>query len=113
MKTATVKTLIATFALCLPVLACASSPPAPQPGEAKISMAKAKTIALHSVHGKIRSGELEREGGKLIYSFDIAKSNGKIREVNVNAMDGKIVAIETENAAKEAAEAVQESKEKK
>lgn len=76
-------------------------------------MSQARTIALHSVHGKIKSGELEREGGKLIYSFDIAKRNGKIREVNVNAMDGKVVAIETENAAKEAAEVVQEAKEKK
>ena len=82
--------------------------------EAKISMDKAREIALTKVKdGKIESGELEREHGKLIYSFDI-KAPGKsgITEVNVNAITGKIVAVQVENAAKEAAEKKQEAKEK-
>ena len=72
--------------------------------EAKISMGKAKTIALKKVpHGSIQSSELERENGKLIYSFDIKKSS-QITEVNVDAMNGKVVDVHHESAAKEAAE---------
>jgi uncharacterized membrane protein YkoI len=56
---------------------------------------------------------LEREHGKLIYSFDIETAKKTITEVNVDAIDGKIVAVEHENAKKEAAEKKQEAKEKK
>lgn len=81
--------------------------------EAKITMEKAREIALTKVKGgKIESGEIEREDGKLIYSFDIKTSKPGITEVNVNAMTGKIVDVHTENAAKEAAEKKQEAKEK-
>jgi uncharacterized membrane protein YkoI len=81
--------------------------------EAKITMAKAREIALTKVKsGKIESGEIERENGKLIYSFDIKTSKPGITEVNVNAMTGKIVDVHTENAAKEAAEKKQDAKEK-
>jgi uncharacterized membrane protein YkoI len=80
--------------------------------EARITMDQARRIALDKVKGgKIESGELEREQGKLIYSFDI-RSKGGVTEVNVNALDGKIVAVQHENAAKEAAEKKQEAKEK-
>ena len=81
--------------------------------EAKISMRKARSIALKKVpHGKIASEELERENGKLIYSFDVKTAKGGVTEVNVNAMDGKVVDIHQESAAKEAAEKKQEAKEK-
>ncbi len=82
--------------------------------EAKIPMSKARSIALGRVrNGHIRSAELERERGHLIYSFDIseAKRSG-VTEVNVDATNGKIIAVQHENAAKEAAEAKQEAKEK-
>lgn len=81
--------------------------------EAKISMEKAREIALAKVKGgKIESGELEREHGKLIYSFDIKTGKSGVTEVNVDAITGKIVAVQKENAAKEAAEKKQEAKEK-
>ncbi len=81
--------------------------------DAKISMDKAREIALKKVPGgKIESGELERENGKLIYSFDIKTSKSGVTEVNVNAIDGNIVAVQKENSAKEAAEKKQEAKEK-
>ena len=80
--------------------------------EAKISMTKARSIALAKAPGKIKSSELEREKGKLIYSFDIRNSKGTITEVNVNAVDGTVVDVHEENAAKEAAEKKQEAKEK-
>ena len=78
----------------------------------KISMKKAKAIALRKVPGgKIESAELENEGGKLIYSFDIKASSG-ITEVNVDAMNGKVVAVQNESAAKEAAEKKADQKKK-
>jgi len=81
--------------------------------EAKISMRKAKSIAIKQVPGgKIQSAELEREGGKLIYSFDIKGTKG-ITEVNVDATNGKVVDVHNETAAKEAAEKKQEAGEKK
>jgi len=81
--------------------------------EAKISEADARKIALKRVPGTIESGELEREFGRLIYSFDI-KVAGKagITEVAVNAIDGKIVNVSKETPKKEAAEKKQEAKEK-
>jgi len=72
--------------------------------EAKISMRKAKSIALKKVaHGKIESAELENENGKLIYSFDIKSSSG-ITEVNVDAISGKVISSRHETPAKEADE---------
>jgi uncharacterized membrane protein YkoI len=63
-----------------------SDVPASLSKEAKISLETARATALAKVpHGVIRSEELEREHGKLIYSFDIAVP-GKlgIQEVNVS-----------------------------
>ncbi len=81
--------------------------------QAKITMAQARTLALKRAPGTIKSEELENEHGKLIYSFDIATGGSGITEVNVDAINGKIVAVQKENAAKEAAEKKQEAKEAK
>src|SRR6476660_3653135 len=82
--------------------------------QAKVSKAVATRTALSKVPGgKVRSSEIEREKGKLIYSFDI-KVAGKsgIEEVNIDAMTGSIVAHEHEGPKAEKREAVEESKEK-
>jgi uncharacterized membrane protein YkoI len=82
--------------------------------EAKVTKLQATKTALAQVPGgKIRSSELEREKGKLIYSFDI-KVAGKsgIEEVNVDAMTGSVVAHEHESPKAEKKEAALESKEK-
>lgn len=76
----------------------------------KITMKEARAIALKKAPGTVKSAELEKEHGKLIYSFDIATSKRGITEVNVDAMNGKIVAVQHETAAKEAAEAKAEKK---
>jgi uncharacterized membrane protein YkoI len=70
----------------------------------KIDVKQARTIALAKAHGKIEGEELEREEGKLVWSFDIRTSNKTITEVWVDANDGKIVKTELETPAKEAAE---------
>jgi uncharacterized membrane protein YkoI len=60
----------------------------------KIGMTKAKAIAAKQAAGKIESSELEKEGGKWIYSFDIRNGKGTITEVNVDAYTGAIVNVE-------------------
>jgi uncharacterized membrane protein YkoI len=83
---------------------------------AKVTEAAAAVTALAKVpKGTIEGVELEREGGKLLYSYDI-KVAGKsgIDEVQVNAMTGAIVGkVVHENAAAEKKEAADEAKEKK
>jgi uncharacterized membrane protein YkoI len=81
--------------------------------EAKISMDQAREIALKRAPGTVESGELEREHGKLVYSFDIRNSKGTIDEVQVSAITGKVVRVEHENKKQEAAEKRKESKEKR
>jgi uncharacterized membrane protein YkoI len=83
--------------------------------EAKITEAAARATALQQVpNGTVKSNELEREGGKLIYSYDITVP-GKtgIDEVNVNAIDGSVVAKQHETPKAEKTEAAKEAKEKK
>lgn len=83
--------------------------------QAKVSKAAATHTALALVKGgKVRSSEIEREHGKLIYSFDI-KVAGKsgIEEVNVDAITGKVVAHEHETPKAEKKEAATEALQKK
>jgi uncharacterized membrane protein YkoI len=80
--------------------------------EAKLSMADARTMALRTVpNSTIQAGEIEREGGKLIYSFDM-KVAGKsgIDEVNIDAITGKLVSHQHETPAAERAEAKADAK---
>ncbi len=83
--------------------------------EAKISEETARATALKEVpNGTVKSSELEREHGKLIYSFDInVPGKTGIEEVNVNAIDGSVVAHEHETPKMEKKEAAQEKKAKK
>jgi uncharacterized membrane protein YkoI len=83
--------------------------------EAKVSEATARATALAQVpNGSVKSSEIERENGKLIYSYDITVP-GKtgIEEVNVNAIDGSVVGREHETPKSEKKEAAAEAKEKK
>ncbi|MBI3650253.1 MAG: PepSY domain-containing protein [Acidobacteria bacterium] len=80
--------------------------------EAKITMKQARATALQAAPGKIKEAELEREDGKLIYSFDIKTKDG-IQEVQVDALDGKVLSVEKETAATEAKEKAAEKKAKK
>jgi uncharacterized membrane protein YkoI len=83
--------------------------------EAKVSEADAIATAQKEVpDGKIQSAEIEREGGKLIYSFDIKvpKKSG-VEEVNVDAVSGTVVKKEHETAKEEKAEMKKEAKEEK
>jgi uncharacterized membrane protein YkoI len=78
--------------------------------QAKITKEQAQEIALKRAPGNVESGELEREHGKLVYSFDIRNSKGTIDEVQVSAITGKIVRVEHETKAQEEAEKRQDEK---
>ena len=106
------------LALALPASAFAQAPakPAPKPKvesqselakQAKISLEAATAVAIKEVPGgTVSSHELERENGKLIYSFDmkIAGKSG-IEEVAVDAMSGAMIEHAHESPADEKKEA--------
>jgi len=86
--------------------------PADLAKNAKITLDAARATALAKVpNGAVRSEELEKEHGKLIYSFDIAVP-GKpgIEEVNVSAVTGKVLNKHHESAKDEQKEAAKEHK---
>ena len=83
--------------------------------QAKISKDSAQKVALAQVAAgsSVKSSELEKEHGKLIYSFDITvPGQTGVEELNISAIDGSVIAHEHETAAKEASEAKAEKAEK-
>jgi len=80
--------------------------------QAKISKAEAEKIALDKVPGgTIKEGDIEKEKGKVIWSFDIATPGTKdITEVQVDAMTGAIVDIARETVADQEKEKRQDKK---
>lgn len=116
MKRQTAIALAALVALILSLTFTASAQQKSQAAlrrEAKITLEQARATALERAPGKIEGEELEREHGKLVYSFDIRNAGGTITEVQVSAIDNSIVAVEEETAAQEAAEKRKEEQEKK
>jgi uncharacterized membrane protein YkoI len=78
--------------------------------QTKVTRADAEKTALAKVpNGAIKEGELEKEKGKLIWSFDLTTPDTKdITEVNVDAITGDVVSVEKESAESEAKEAAGE-----
>ncbi len=79
---------------------------------AKLTKQQATAIATKKEPGTVRSGELEHENGRWIYSFDIQAGN-QIHEVNVDANTGSVVEDSVEDPAAEAREKAQEAKQTK
>jgi hypothetical protein len=79
---------------------------------AKLSKADAEKIALAKVpNGSIKEGELEKEHGKLIWSFDIATTGTTdITEVQVDAITGVVASMEKETAAEQEKERQEDAK---
>jgi len=80
--------------------------------QAKVTEAKAQKTALAKVPGgSIKSSELEKERGKLIWSFDIAMPKSRnVTEVQVDAKTGKVVSTQIETPADQAKEATADEK---
>jgi uncharacterized membrane protein YkoI len=74
--------------------------------EAKVSKDDATKTALAKVpNGTIKEAELEKEDGKLQWSFDVATPDSKdITEVNVDALTGDVISVDKESAESEAKE---------
>ena len=110
--------------LTLAAVAIVAASPAMAQGKAKkenlkaltkISKDSAKTVALARVAAgsKVKSSELEREKGTIVYSFDITvPGQTGIEEILVSAIDGSVVSQEHETPKQEKAEAKKEKQEK-
>jgi len=64
----------------------------------RIALETARATALARVAGEVRHWELEYEGHRWIYSFEIKAGRPGIEEVNVDADSGVIVSVEHERA---------------
>jgi uncharacterized membrane protein YkoI len=82
--------------------------------QAKVSQADAQATALAQVpNGTVKDSELEKEKGKLIWSFDIAIPDSKdIKEVAVDAISGKVLSVETETPEQQEKEKAEDAKKK-
>jgi uncharacterized membrane protein YkoI len=82
--------------------------------KARISKDNAEKTALAKVpNGTIKEAEIEKEKGKLQWSFDVVTPDTKdITEVNVDAMTGDVISVEKESAESEAKEAAGEKDKK-
>lgn len=94
--------------LMLPVLfacfaGCTSDKQATLQAEARLSKTQAQTIALARVpNGAVQTSELEKENGRLIWSFDITTPDSRgITEVNVDAKSGAVIAVTQETPEQE------------
>ena len=80
--------------------------------QATVSREQAQATALAKAPGgTVKEAELEKEHGRLIWSFDIAIPGSRdITEVQVDARTGEVVSVEKETPADQAREKKQDSK---
>ena len=78
--------------------------------QARVERKAAEKTALARVPGGvIKEGELEKEHGRTVWSFDIGQPTGaNITEVQVDAMTGRVVSVNTETPADQAKEAAED-----
>ncbi len=65
-------------------------------GMAKISLDSALKEALKAVQGTVLRAELENENGYLVYAVEIAKADHQTMDVKVDAGNGKVLKVETD-----------------
>lgn len=94
------RTLALGLALVLgPVPASARPHRRPAVFTPTVTLDDARATALARIAGTVTSEELEREHGTWIYSFIITPTRGRrgfVKEVNIDATSGAVVAVETE-----------------
>ena len=100
--------IVSAALVALGASGCATGKPgqAELPAQAKISREQAQQTALAKVPGgTIKEGELEKEKGRLIWSFDISTPDSRdISEVAVDALTGDVVSVEQETPEQQAKE---------
>ena len=82
--------------------------------QARVTKHQAKRIALARVKGgTIKSAELEKENGVLVWSFDVAQPGKKdVSEVWVDATTGKITKVDVETPITQKKEAAEDKAKK-
>ena len=63
---------------------------------AKTSFDSAVKAAITAVPGKVLKAELENENGYLVYGVEVAKADRQIADVKIDAGNGKVLKIETD-----------------
>jgi uncharacterized membrane protein YkoI len=78
----------------------------------KVSKSAAEAVALtRAPGGTVKESELEKEHGRLVWSFDIATpGTDVITEVQVDAVTGEVVSVEKETPAQQEAEKKKDEK---
>ena len=67
--------------------------------QAKINEDSARAVALKRVPGTVQGVALEHERGRLMWDFKVQRNGRKgTTEVEVNAMTGKVIAVQTARA---------------
>ena len=114
LHTRTALIAIAFAGLATSILFASGETEAQLQAQAKVSKVEAQKAALTKVpNGKVNSAELEKEHGRLIWSFDIAMPHSKdITEVQVDAKTAKIANVQIETPQDQAKEAAADQKKK-
>lgn len=63
-------------------------------GHPVIDLATAIGLTLKEVQGDVLKVELENEDGRYVYEVNILATNGRVREVKLDAKDGSLIDIE-------------------
>jgi uncharacterized protein HemX len=69
---------------------------AQQQEEPRVDRVAAEEAALGAVPGAVKETELEREGGSTIFEVEVVGKDGKLREVAVDAGNGRVLGQEIE-----------------
>jgi uncharacterized membrane protein YkoI len=101
-----IKMIVCSALAAFLLAGCATENQAKLMAAAKVSKETAQQTALAKVpNGTVKAAEIEKEKGKLQWSFDVATPDSKdITEVNVDAMTGDVISVEKESAQTEAKE---------
>ncbi len=92
----TKKLVVGAVAVAVLVLGGGAAIAAQQQEEPRIDRAAAQEAALGAVPGEVKEIELEREGGSTIFEVEVGGKDGKLREVTVDAGNGRILGQEME-----------------
>jgi uncharacterized membrane protein YkoI len=101
-----IKMIVCSALAAFLLAGCATENQAKLMAAAKVSKETAQQTALAKVpNGTVKAAEIEKEKGKLQWSFDVATPDSKdITEVNVDAMTGDVISVDKESAQTEAKE---------
>ena len=63
-------------------------------GKSLIDMSRAIDLATARVAGDVLKVELENEDGRFVYEVKVLATDGRVREIKLDAQDGSLIEIE-------------------